>query len=117
MGTVCPGTTGGNSEQRGAVKCRSHLPTRARVKFFLIRALRTISDSKKRSGIVMSLNARNESSRTVLIVPCPSDLTAGETPIRIRLPAEEGGLEEDPLALCDTISAIRKSCLERSSYG
>ena len=76
-----------------------------------------IADSKKRPGIVVSLNARNELSRTVLIVPCTSDLTAGETPTRIRLPAGEGGLEEDSLALCDTISAIQKSYLERGPYG
>jgi mRNA interferase MazF len=36
---------------------------------YLVRALRAIGDTKKRPVAVDSINSRNESSRTVLIVP------------------------------------------------
>jgi mRNA interferase MazF len=44
---------------------------------YLVRALRAIGDTKKRLVAVVSINSRNELSRTVLIVPFTSDLSGG----------------------------------------
>jgi mRNA interferase MazF len=84
---------------------------------YLIRALKTIGDTKKRPAIVVSINVRNQLSSSVLVVPFTSDLTGGETPTRILIKAGEGGLLTDSLALCDNISAIRKVYLEQGPYG
>jgi mRNA-degrading endonuclease toxin of MazEF toxin-antitoxin module len=46
---------------------------------YLVRALRAIGDTKKRPVAVVSINSRNELSRTVLIVPFTSDLRGGNS--------------------------------------
>jgi mRNA interferase MazF len=79
--------------------------------------LRTIDDTKKRPAVVVSINVRNEFSRTVLIVPFTSNISGGENPTRILIPRGEGGLEADSLAICDNITAVRKLYLERGPYG
>lgn len=84
---------------------------------YLVRALKSIGDTKKRPAVVISINIRNQFSSTVLIVPFTSDLTGGETPTRILVPAGEGGLEANSLATCDNILAVRKTYLERGPYG
>lgn len=84
---------------------------------YLIRALKTIGDTKKRPAVVVSINIRNKFSSSVLVVPCTSDLTSAATPTRILLKAGEGGLLTDSLALCDNISALRKIYLEQGPYG
>lgn len=75
---------------------------------YLVKALRNLGDSKKRPAVVVSINLRNELSRTVLVVPFTSDLSGGETPTRILIKAGEGGLEANSLATCDHILAVRK---------
>ncbi|MGB5714752.1 MAG: type II toxin-antitoxin system PemK/MazF family toxin [Waterburya sp.] len=50
---------------------------------YLIKALKTLGDTKKRPAVVISMNVRNEFKENVLIVPFTSDLTNGETPTRI----------------------------------
>ncbi len=84
---------------------------------YLIKALKTLGDTKKRPAVIISMNVRNEFKENVLIVPFTSDLTDGETPTRILIPAGEGGLESASLALCDNICAVRKFYLERGPYG
>jgi len=84
---------------------------------YLIRALKTIGDTKKRPAVVVSINVRNQLSSSVLVVPFTSDLTSGETPTLILIKVGEGGLLTDSLALCDNISAIRKVYLEQGPYG
>jgi len=84
---------------------------------YLVRALRSLGDTKKRPAVVVSMNLRNELSRTVLVVPFTSDLSGGETPTRILIEAGEGGLETDSLAICDQILAVRKPYLEQGPYG
>ena len=84
---------------------------------YLVRALRAIGDTKKRPVAVVSINSRNELSRTVLIVPFTSDLSGGETPTRILIPAGVGGLESDSLAVCEQILAVQKTYLEQDPYG
>ncbi|WP_008317710.1 type II toxin-antitoxin system PemK/MazF family toxin [Leptolyngbya sp. PCC 6406] len=84
---------------------------------YLIKALQSLGDTKKRPAVVVSMDLRNELSRTVLVVPFTSDVGSGETPTRILVPAGEGGLEMDSLAICDNILAIRKPYLEQGPYG
>ncbi|MEG4501669.1 type II toxin-antitoxin system PemK/MazF family toxin [Microcoleus sp. F10-C6] len=83
----------------------------------LVRALQAIGDTKQRPVAVVSINSRNELSRTVLIVPFTSDLRGGETPTRILIPAGVGGLESDSLAVCEQILAVQKTYLEQGPYG
>ena len=84
---------------------------------YLVKALRSLGDSKKRPVVVVSINLRNEFSRTVLVVPFTSDLSGGETPTRILVLAGDGGLQTDSLAVCDNILAVSKSYLEQGPYG
>ena len=70
---------------------------------YLIRALKTLGDTKKRPAVVISMNVRNEFRENVLIVPFTSDLSGGESPTRISIPAGEGGLESASSALCDNV--------------
>jgi mRNA interferase MazF len=84
---------------------------------YLIRALKAVGDTKKRPAVVVSLNIRNQFSRSVLVVPFSSDIASGVTPTRILIPQGEGGLNQDSLALCDNLSAIRQLNLERGPYG
>jgi mRNA interferase MazF len=84
---------------------------------YLIKALKTLADTKKRPAVIVSNNIRNELKNSVLVVPFTSDLSGGETPTRILIRAGEGGLEVDSLALCDNISAIAKTYLDRGPYG
>ena len=81
---------------------------------YLIKALKALGDTKKRPAV---MNVRNQYRENVLIVPFTSDLTNGETPTRILIPEEEGGLKSDSLALCENISAVRKLYLDRGPYG
>ena len=84
---------------------------------YLIKALKTLGDTKKRPAVVVSMNVRNEFKENVLIIPFTSDLINGETPTRILIPVGEGGLKSASLALCENISAVRKLYLERGPYG
>lgn len=85
---------------------------------YLSKALRQSADSKKRPVTIVSLDARNQFSRTVLVVPFSSDLHSGSgNPSRIFVPTGEGGLEVDSIALCDLISTVEKKYLERGPYG
>jgi mRNA interferase MazF len=84
---------------------------------YLIQALKIIGDTKKRPAVVVSIDIRNQLSRTVLVVPFTSDLTSGETATRILLLAGEGGLLQDSLAVCDNVLAVRKLFLEQGPYG
>lgn len=84
---------------------------------YLIQALKIIGDSKKRPAVVVSIDIRNQFSRTVLVVPFTSDLTSGETSTRVLLPAGEGGLLQDSFAVCDNVLAVRKLSLEQGPYG
>jgi mRNA interferase MazF len=84
---------------------------------YLVKALKTLGDTKKRPAVIVSIDVRNQFKENVLIVPFTSDLTSGETPTRILIPAGEGRLEVASLALCDNISAVRKLYLDRGPYG
>ncbi len=84
---------------------------------YLVKALKTMGDTKKRPAVIVSIDVRNQFKENVLVVPFTSDLTSGETPTRILIPAGEGGLEAASLALCDNISAVRKLYLDRGPYG
>ena len=85
---------------------------------YLCRALRQSGDTKKRPTVVVSTNARNQYSRTVLVVPFSSNLASyQENPCRVFVSAGEGGLKKNSIALCEVITNIQKRYLERGPYG
>lgn len=85
---------------------------------YLSRALRQGGDTKKRPVVVVSMDVRNQYSTTLLVVPFSSDVAASSgNPCRILIPAGEGGLERDSVAMGDLITTVEKRYLERGPYG
>ncbi len=85
---------------------------------YLAKALRQAGDTKKRPVLVVSTDVRNRYASTMLVVPFSSDIVASAgNPCRILLPAGEGGLECDSVAVCDLITTVGKGYLECGSYG
>ena len=85
---------------------------------YLSRALRQSGDTKKRPVVVVSINARNQYSSTVLVVPFSSDTeNMAENPSRVLILAGDGGLEVDSVAMCEVITNVEKRYLERGPYG
>ncbi|WP_293192319.1 MULTISPECIES: type II toxin-antitoxin system PemK/MazF family toxin [unclassified Microcoleus] len=66
---------------------------------------------------MVSPDIRNEFSDSVIVVPFTSNLTGVDNPNRILIPAGEGGLQADSLAVCENVSALRQTYLEQSPYG
>jgi len=83
---------------------------------YLFKAVSSSGDSKKRPWVIVSENIRNQYSRTVLAVPFTSDAT-NIPPTRVRIPKGEGGLAVDSVAMCDHITTLKKTLLERGPYG
>lgn len=85
---------------------------------YLSRALRQSGDTKKRPVVVVSINARNQYSSTVLVVPFSSNTeNMAENPCRVLIPAGDGGLDVDSVAMCEVITNVEKRYLERGPYG
>jgi mRNA interferase MazF len=85
---------------------------------YLSKALKQSDDTKPRPVVVVSINTRNQSSSTVLVVPFSSDTESSrENPARVFVPAGEGGLMRDSYAMCDLITTISKRYLEQDPYG
>ncbi|AFZ42889.1 transcriptional modulator of MazE/toxin, MazF [Halothece sp. PCC 7418] len=83
---------------------------------YLFKAVSSSGDSKKRPWVIVSENIRNQYSRTVLAVPFTSDAT-NIPPTRVRIPKGEGGLAVDSVAMCDRMTTLKKTLLERGPYG
>jgi len=92
-------------------------PFPLRGEIYLIKAVKSAGDLKKRPAVVISINVRNQYSRTVLVVPLTSDLRGAHLPTRVLIPAGEGGLEAELLAVCESIVVIQKSYLDQGPYG
>ena len=84
---------------------------------YLSRALRQLGDTKKRPVVVVSPDIRNEFTDSVIVVPFTSSLAGVENPNRVLIPAGEGGLQADSLAVCENVSALRQTFLEQGPYG
>ena len=84
---------------------------------YLSRALRQLGHTKKRPVIVVSPDIRNELTDSVIVVPFTSNLAGVENPTRVLIPAGEGGLQADSLAVCENVSALRQTFLEQGPYG
>lgn len=84
---------------------------------YLSRALRQLGDTKKRPVVVVSPDIRNEFTDSVIVVPFTSNLAGIENPSRVLIPAGEGGLQADSLAVCENVSALRQTFLEQGPYG
>lgn len=100
-----------------ASKVGMSAPFPQRGEIYLIKAVKSAEDLKKRPAIVISINVRNQYSRTVLAVPLTRDLRGAHLPTRVLIPAGEGGLEAESLAICESIVVIRKSYLDQGPYG
>ena len=85
-------------------------------KVYLFKAVSSSGDSKKRPWVIVSENIRNHYSSTVLAIPFTSDAT-NIPPTRVRVPKGEGGLAVDSIAMCDRITTLKKTLLERGPYG
>lgn len=83
---------------------------------YLFKAVSSSGDSKKRPWVIVSENIRNQYSSTVLAIPFTSD-AANLPPTRVRVPKGEGGLAVDSVAMCDRITTLKKTLLERGPYG
>jgi mRNA interferase MazF len=83
---------------------------------YLCKAIRSSGDIKKRPALVISENRRNQYSSTILIVPFTSRIDQ-LAPTRVLVLQGEGGLECDSAAMCDRITTVKQSLLERGSYG
>ena len=73
---------------------------------YLSRALRQLGDTKKRPIVVVSPDIRNEFTDSVIVVPFTSNLAGVENPTCVLIPAGEGGLQADSLAVCENVSAL-----------
>ena len=78
---------------------------------------RALGDTKDRPCIVVSVNGRNRYSRTVIVVPCTSNLEFVIPHVRVKLTKGEGGLIEDSVALCDQLAAIPQLSLVAKPFG
>jgi len=73
-------------------------------------------DSNTNPWVIVSENIRNQYSSTVLAIPFTSDAT-NLPPTRVRISRGEGGLAVDSVAMGDSLTTLKKSLLERGSYG
>lgn len=93
-----------------------HFPRQGCV--YLSKALKQGGDTKKRPVLVVSIDTRNQHSRTVLVVPFSSDFNATSVhPGRVKIKAGEGGLERPSVAMCDLITTVEKDYLDSEPYG
>lgn len=68
-----------------------------------------------RPAVIMSVNDRNRSTDTVLIVPAYSTGRLG--PTRVRLPAGTGGIAHDSVLFCGEVTTIEKDLLADGPLG
>jgi len=71
-------------------------------------------DPKSRPALIVSLDARNQYSNSVLAVPLTTNLRAA--PTHVLLPREQGGIPADSMARCENVSYVLRSRLRRGRY-
>lgn len=84
---------------------------------YLVRAIKSIGDTKKRPSIIVSNNSQNQHGVSVIVVPLTRNLSGRSLETRVFIASGEGGTEADSLAACDRIMSVKKSYLERGPYG
>ena len=72
-------------------------------------------DPKSRPALIVSHDARNELSNSVLAVPITTNLRSA--PTHVLLPANHAGLTHDSMARCENVSYLHKSRLARGPVG
>src|SRR5436190_13453511 len=73
-------------------------------------------DPKSRPALIVSTDARNEFSNSVLAVPLTTNLRPAATHVLLLLPRGQGGLDVDSMARCENVSYIRRFRLRRSDF-
>ena len=71
-------------------------------------------DPKSRPALIVSPDARNQYSNSVLAVPVTTNLRPA--PTHVLLHAGEGGLSFDSIARCENVSYVHKSRLGRGPF-
>jgi mRNA interferase MazF len=71
-------------------------------------------DPKTRPALIVSVDARNQFSNSVLAVPLTTHLRNAIT--HVLLPTGQGGLSEASMARCENVSYVLRSRLPRGSY-
>ncbi|MDJ0689839.1 MAG: type II toxin-antitoxin system PemK/MazF family toxin [Xenococcaceae cyanobacterium MO_188.B32] len=84
---------------------------------YLRRGHRALGDTKDRPCIVVSVDGRNFHSRTVIVVPCTSNLEFFLPHVRVQLEKGEGGLQSESIALCDQLAAVPQVSLVQGPFG
>lgn len=69
---------------------------------------------KPRPAVIVSLDARNQFSNSVLAVPLTTNLRPSVT--HVWLPKGQGGLAAASMARCENVSYILRSRLRRGGY-
>lgn len=72
-------------------------------------------DPKRRPALIVSLNARNQFSNSVLAVPLTTNLRPA--PTHVLLPKGQGGLPAPSMARCENVSYVLRSRLHRGPFG
>lgn len=65
----------------------------------------------RRPVLVFQNNSLNQVTRTVVVIPFTSNLRMARLPSCVMVPAGEGGLRQDSVAICHQIRALDKSSL------
>jgi mRNA interferase MazF len=72
-------------------------------------------DPKSRPALIVSMDARNELSNSVLAVPITTNLRPA--PTHVALPVKQGGLAHDSMARCENVSYLHKSRVSNGPLG
>ncbi len=70
-------------------------------------------DPKVRPALIVSLDARNQFSNSVLAVPLTTNLRPA--PTHVLLPRGQGGIDVESMARCENVSFVLRSRLRRGS--
>ncbi|HKQ47723.1 MAG TPA: type II toxin-antitoxin system PemK/MazF family toxin [Phycisphaerae bacterium] len=71
-------------------------------------------EAKSRPALIVSLDARNQFSNSVLAVPLTTNLRPA--PTHVPLPKGQGGISQPSMARCENVSYIMRSRLRRGGF-
>ena len=71
-------------------------------------------ENKRRPAVIISVNSRNETANSVIVVPLTTNLRP--SPAHVLLHAGHGGLRHASMARCENLGYVHKSRLNRASF-
>ncbi len=66
-----------------------------------------------RPVVIVQNSLLNRFTRTVVVIPFTTNLKRAELPSALLIPKDEGGLDQDSVALCHQVRVLDKSRLRR----